>query len=224
LAKNHPDFKLYFFGTQHPNQLVSGMRIPQLAINLSQELGLYNKTIFFGDWVPYEQRGAYLGEGDISVITHQAHIETHFSYRTRVLDSIWLGIPLIITKGDSMSDMVEGNAIGLTVPPCNAEALAEAIEKLLMDFHPEAFAHAFNRLRNEYSWDNVIGPLRDFCENPLAAADKGQYMTEVERISKDKDAFWGAVVRNREMVIERYQQSLPLRIYATLKRVFGKSM
>ena len=87
LKKTHPEIKLFFFGTQHPNSLISGMKMPQMAMDLSCELGLYNKTIFFGDWVPYDQRGAYLAEADLSVVTHLAHIETHFSFRTRVLDS-----------------------------------------------------------------------------------------------------------------------------------------
>ena len=82
LEKTHPDIKLFFFGTQHPNSLVSGMKMPKTAMDLSCALGLYNKTIFFGDWVPYDQRGAYLAEADLSIVTHLAHIETHFSFRT----------------------------------------------------------------------------------------------------------------------------------------------
>ena len=131
-----------------------------------------------------------------------------------------------------MSDVVERNAIGLTVPPGNPEALAAAIVKLLDNYQPGSLNDAFDRLRSEYLWDKVVQPLREFCENPSAAPDKGQYLTEVERISKDKDQFlmkviadkddfWGAVVKDRDAVIERYRKSLPLRVYAALKRFFG---
>lgn len=235
IENDHPDYKLYFFGTNHPNQSVKGMKMPQLAIDLSQELGLYHKTVFFGDWVPYDQRGDYLAEGELSVVTHHEHIETHFSFRTRVLDSIWMGIPLIVTQGDSMADIVEKNAIGLTVPEGDPKALAAALEQLLKDEPRETRNRAFERLRSEYRWDIVGRPLRNFCENPSIAADKGQYLTELERVSRDKDQFlekvaadkdefWSAVVKDREAVIQRYRNSLPLRIYSGIKRIFGKSM
>ena len=56
LASQYPDLKLYFMGTRHPNPNVPEMMMVEKAISLSQELGLYNKSVFLGSWVPYQER------------------------------------------------------------------------------------------------------------------------------------------------------------------------
>jgi len=230
LQPKHPDLKLYFLGTRHPNPAVSGMEMPDKAIRLSQELGLYDRSVFFGDWTPYHERQFYLLESDLAVISHLAHIETHFSFRTRVLDCIWAGLPLIITEGDAMSDLVKTEGLGYTVPAGDVEAMANAIEKLLSELGDSRYAQAYERVREQYTWERVVEPLKRVCEKIALAPDKGQYLTDSERIGRDKDAFlqqviddkdefWGAIVQDREAVIDRYQRSLPFRVYHVIKRM-----
>ena len=243
LSPQHPALKLYFMGTHHPNPLVTGMTMPEKAIKLSQELDLYKKSVFFGDWVTYEQRVNYLVEADLGVISHPSHIETHFSFRTRVLDCIWAGIPLIITEGDAMAGWVENGHLGLTVPAGDVAAMAAAIEKMLFidtdSFQPQAF----EKLRQELSWERIVEPLSVYCINPYQAPDKGLYLTEVERIGRDKDAFLEQVIRDkdtfleqvirdkdafleqvvrekdaeREAALERYRNFFPFRVYRWTK-------
>ena len=221
LAPHHPELKLYFLGTQHPNGQMSGMKMPGRAIQLSKELGILDRQVFFGNWVPYEQRESYLVEADLSVISHLSHIETHFSFRTRVLDCFWAGLPLVITEGDALSQLVAEEGVGLVVPPGDVQGMARAIESLLQNLDNPAYGVAFDRLRQRFCWENTIAPLRAFCMNPHIAADKGLYLTELERITRDKDAFWQAVVDDRDDVISRYRSALPYRIYRALKGFFG---
>ena len=143
LAPRHPDIKLYFMGTRHPNPIVPHMTIVDEAISLSQELGLYQKSVFFGSWVPYQERESYLVEADLAVLAHLGHIETHFSFRTRLLDCIWAGLPMVVTDGDAMADWVKEQGLGLVVPQGDPAEMAEAIEFVLSnDGHP-AHAAAF---------------------------------------------------------------------------------
>jgi glycosyltransferase involved in cell wall biosynthesis len=236
----HPDIKLYFMGTQHPNPGVSGMNMPEKAIQLSHELNLYGETIFFGNWVPYQEREAYLIEADLAVVSHPGHIETHFSFRTRVLDCIWAGLPIITTQGDAMSDLVERNGLGFTVPPEDVSSMAEAIEKILTMNGRETFARSFEELRQSLRWQKVIAPLLRFCLSPAKAPDKSRYLTETERISRDKDAFLQQIIQDKDAFleqiihdkdaqlqefqnqIERYQM-LPLRIYRKIKHILRNS-
>jgi len=237
LTTQRPTLKLYFMGTHHPNPLVTGMTMPEKAINLSQELGLYNTSIFFGDWVNYEQRVNYLTEADLGVISHPNHIETHFSFRTRVLDCIWAAVPLIITEGDAMAGWVENENLGLTVPPGDVAVMAAAIDKMLFTGTDSYLPQAFDRLREELSWERVVEPLSDYCNNPYQAPDKGLYLTEVERIGRDKDAFLEQVIRDkdafleqvihekdaeREAALEYYRSFFPFRVYRWTKRRLGR--
>jgi glycosyltransferase involved in cell wall biosynthesis len=199
LAPRYPALKLYFMGTHHPNPLVTGMSMPARAVQLSQELGLYEKSVFFGDWTPYEERGNYLAEADLAVVSHPGHIETRFSFRTRVLDCIWAGLPIVTTDGDAMADWVKQETLGLTVPPGEVDAMAQAIETMLL--RPggrAAYAAAFKKLQVALQWPHVVRSLVDFCMSPAKAPDQGLYRTEAERVEQAKDAFLAQVVQGKE--------------------------
>lgn len=226
LTPRYPALKLYFLGTRHPNPVISGMSMPDRAIELSKQLEVYERSVFFGDWVPYEERSNYLAESDLSVVSHLSHIETHFSFRTRVLDCFWAGLPLVVTEGDAMSELVKETGIGIVVPPNDVHAMADAIEQLLNNLDQPAYEAAFDRLRERFCWENAIAPLRRFCQEPHFAPDKGHYLTDVERISRDKDAFlervvadYKAIIADRDAAIERYRNMLPLRLYRSIKRI-----
>ncbi|MDD5467467.1 MAG: glycosyltransferase family 4 protein [Anaerolineales bacterium] len=237
LAPRRPELKLYFMGTHHPNPLIGRMSMAEQALALSRELALEERSVFFGDWTPYAQRGAYLAEADLSVISHHEHIETHFSFRTRVLDCLWAGIPMVVTSGDEVAKWVEAKGVGLAVHPGDAQGMAQAIEKLLAAGGREAFAPAFADLRQAYRWEVVSEPLERFCAAPALAPDKGQYLTEVERIGRAKDAFLEQVARDKDAIIaqaqgdnqvllaslKRYQSLPPVRLYHWLRGMWKKS-
>lgn len=85
-----PGVRLFFLGVKHPNPDVPQMRVAVAARDLSDSLGLTGTHVFFNeDWVPYEERADFLMESDIRVSTHLPHVETAFSFRTRILDYLW---------------------------------------------------------------------------------------------------------------------------------------
>jgi glycosyltransferase involved in cell wall biosynthesis len=217
LISRHPELKLYFMGTRHPNPAVVGMQMPAMAVALSQELDLYDRHVFFGDWVPYRERANYLMEADLSVISHPEHIETRFSFRTRMLDCIWAGIPLVITQGDGMSDWVENYGLGYCVPPQNVEAMASAIERILVSGGREAYTQGFEDLRAKLRWSIVAEPLIKFCVQPGFAADI-DYMRTAEQEIQEKDLQF----QRLQDTLHRYQSSLPLRLYYSIKHMLGK--
>ncbi|MBI5033451.1 MAG: glycosyltransferase family 4 protein [Chloroflexi bacterium] len=206
LVPTHPELKLYFLGTKHPNSVLTGMTMPHKAIQLSKELGLYGKHIFFGDWTPYEDRADYLLEADLSIVAHTEHLETHFSFRTRILDCIWARLPLVVTSGDLMSDWVVSYNLGQVVSPLNVPAMSEAIIKVLSAGR-QAFNASFENARNALVWDQVISPLLTFCLRPNPAPDKKHYLTETERMAQAKDAFLSQVVTEKDAFLNQVIQS-----------------
>ena len=206
LAPRHPDLKLYFMGTRHPNPVVPNMSMVEKAISLSQELGLYEKSVFFGSWVPYLERESYLVEADLALLAHQGHIETHFSFRTRLLDCIWAGLPMVVTEGDAMADWVKEQNLGLVVPQGDSQAMANAIETVLVDDNRPVYAPAFERVREGLRWQKVVEPLQQFCQSPGPAPDKGLYLTETERISRGKDAYIEQIIHDKDAYIQQIIQ------------------
>ena len=203
LAPRHPKLRLYFMGTRHPNPVVSNMTMVDKAISFSQELGLYQKSVFFGSWVPYQERGNYLVEADLAVLAHQDHIETHFSFRTRLLDCIWAGLPMVVTDGDAMADMVREQNLGMVVPQGDPEAMASAIESVLANDGRKVYAAAFEQVRERLHWQKVVAPLLKFCQSPQRAPDSGLYLTETERISRGKDAYIEQIIHDKDAYVEQ---------------------
>ena len=133
LSRTRRDIKLVFMGTRHPNPLVSPMKVVEESRTLASQLGVLDTHVFFNDWVPYEQRALFLREADLGLSTHREHLETHFSFRTRMLDYLWAGLPIVCTRGDHFAALVEERGLGAVVPPGDAAALAQAIDGLVDD-------------------------------------------------------------------------------------------
>ena len=169
-ASGRPDMRLVFLGMRNPNPGIPEMRMATAVRDLSDDLGLTGKHVFFNDgWVPYEERGSYLADADVAVSTHLAHIETHFSFRTRVLDYLWAGLPMVLTGGDTLSDGVAAAGLGVAVPPGDPAAIAAAVDRLL-DAPPERTA--VRAYGDRYAWALVAAPLRRFMADPRPAADR----------------------------------------------------
>jgi glycosyltransferase involved in cell wall biosynthesis len=171
VVAHRPNVRALFPGTRHPNPLVASMGMHQRALALAGELELLGRYAFFGDWVPQADWPNYLAEADVGVSLHFDSLETHLAFRTRVLDYIGAGLPMLVTAGESAGDMAVTLGLGVAVPPVDDQAVAKAILRLL-DEPAGSRAAAFARARAELSWERVAAPLLNFCEVPRRAADR----------------------------------------------------
>jgi GT2 family glycosyltransferase/glycosyltransferase involved in cell wall biosynthesis len=173
LRRRLPEVRLYFLGLKHPNPQVGEMKMADDAVALADELGLVGTHVFFNeDWVEYDDRQNYLLEADIGVSTHLDHVETEFSFRTRLLDYLWASLPIVATSGDSLASLIETSGIGLTVPPGDVDALEDALYRLLDDGELNGSCRsAIERVVPDYQWSKVLEPLLEFCRAPARAPD-----------------------------------------------------
>ncbi len=173
IAHRRVNVRLFFQGTKHPHPGVPEMRIVRQSRELAAERGILNKSVFFNDsWVDYADRENYLLEADAGVSTHFQHIETTFSFRTRILDYLWAGLPMVVTDGDSFAELVKTEGLGIVVPERDVAALAEAIEKILFDVEfIETARKNVARVRERFLWSATLAPLLTFVRNPTHAAD-----------------------------------------------------
>ena len=172
VSKQRDDVRLFFMGVRHPNPRVHPMRMAREAMRLCDELGLTDKTVFFNDWVPYEERENYLLEADLGINLHLPHIETHFAFRTRLLDCLWARLPMIVTGGDALARLVHEHDLGQVVEPEDVDGVVRAISTLLAEANAKAIrADIFARLQARFTWDRAIEPLVRFCHDPRRAPD-----------------------------------------------------
>ncbi|MCX6494686.1 MAG: glycosyltransferase family 4 protein [Actinobacteria bacterium] len=172
-GKREPNARLFFLGVAHPNPDVAALDMVTRARALSDELGLTGTHVFFNEtWVPYAKRANYLADADLGVSTHLEHLETAFSFRTRILDYLWAGLPVVSTAGDAFADIIDSSGAGIVVPERDVVALSRALEKLLFTSAGAAAAQASQALSTSFLWSTVAKPLVEFCESATPSADK----------------------------------------------------
>lgn len=171
-VKDEPRLKLFFLGTAHPNPDVPEMMRAAEAYRVAEDLGMLGTHVFFNKgWVDYEDRANYLLDADIGVSTHFLHLETELSFRTRILDYLWAGLPILGTEGDSLSRMVKEHDLGEVVSAEDPDDIARAL-KALADLGRRSEVRAnVEALAPTMTWENALGPLLDFCRFPRRAPD-----------------------------------------------------
>jgi len=174
ILKELDNVKVFFMGTRRPNSALSKMDAVESAVALSKSLGLYDTHVFFNDWVPYEERQNYLLEADIGVSLHLESAETRFSFRTRLLDYVWAGLPVLATEGGVLGEELSALGVAELVCPQDEQAVAACILTLLRDRQlRRRYATRAQRVARRYRWDSVVKPLAEFCGAPRFAADRG---------------------------------------------------
>ena len=169
ICKKRKDIKLFFMGIGHPS-MNCDTTVAEKCIEKSKEYDLYNKNIFFNDWVEYSQRQNYLLEADLGVSTYLNNLETRFSFRTRILDYLWCNLPMVLTKGDYMSELVENENLGICHNEKDFNELADMIIDLLEDrSRYEKAKQNINLVKQKFMWQFVVKPLENFCSNPYVS-------------------------------------------------------
>jgi glycosyltransferase involved in cell wall biosynthesis len=113
-------------------------------------------------WVPYAERGGWLADANLGVTAHHDGLEARYAHRTRVLDYLWAGLPVVATSGDALAETIERGGLGATVPPGDPEAFAAACARLLGPDGAAArarIAAAAPALR----WSAAVAPLAAWC-------------------------------------------------------------
>ena len=178
IAEDRSDIKLFFMGTDRPNPTVAKMAAVDHAMALSRQLGLYERSVFFNGWVPYADRENFLLEADIGISLHRDVLETRFAFRTRLMDCLWAGLPVVATRGDVLGEELGRRGLGKLVTAGDEEAIAAAILELLdtPDLKEES-APRFAAAAADYRWQDVAKPLIAFCQNPRLAPDRAYIET-----------------------------------------------
>jgi glycosyltransferase involved in cell wall biosynthesis len=174
VLEKRPHVVVFFAGTRHPSpNVVEVSPVCRQAMQLSDELGLTDRHIYFHDWIPYQERENYLLEADLGMSLHLEHVETRFAFRSRILDYIWTGLPIVATEGDTASELVRQHQLGAVVGYQDVDGVAQAILDLLSMHNLKAdLAPRFARLAQAYRWEQTLRPLVEFCCSPQLAPDR----------------------------------------------------
>jgi len=162
-------------GTRHPDPLVP---LPRQVAELEaarERLGLPADALRMQEgWSTGAQRMSYLQKARIGVSLHRPGLEAALSWRHRILDYLWAGLPTVLTAGCPLADRVAAADAGLVVPPGDRTACARAIGTLLVDEERYERCHrAAMALAADLTSERLLEPLVAFCRAPRKAPDHG---------------------------------------------------
>jgi glycosyltransferase involved in cell wall biosynthesis len=219
LWSTRQDVRLIFPGTVHPDPWMEKMPTHIAATReAAAQMGLLDRAVFFTEWLPYADWPNVLLESDVALALGLDTLETRFAFRSRVLEYIWAGLPIVTTRGDACSDLVAEYGLGQAVDYQDVAGTAAAIGRLL-ETPREAWQPGFQQVRADFTWERVAQPLIQFCLHPWRAADKEAlgdevgapfYLEEQNRLRQDRD-YWRDVA-------ERYERGRFMRVMRQVHR------
>lgn len=221
LRTRHDNVRLFFQGTKHPHPGVPEMEIVGQSRSLARELDLLDSSVFFNSsWVDYSERGNYLVEADAGVSTHFSHIETTFSFRTRILDYLWAELPMVVTAGDHFAELVAAENLGVVVEAGDVEQLSQALEKVLFDKKFIATAREnIRRVRERYYWERALEPLVNFVAQAHYAGDnQGHGLGSAKERSRPKRVRRSGVRHDAGLVVHYMRTAGPRVVLSKIAR------
>ncbi len=168
-AEGHP-VHLVFAGSRHPNPDVGETPAARAARDFVNENAL-NEIVTFLDWVSFADLGGYLLEADVMVSAHRDHVETRYSYRTRLLDGLWAGRPTVATGGDDLMSSIAAAGAGIAIAPGDVDGFANALRVLLDESTRERFSSCALAQAKGHTWEVALAPLVEWCRTPRRAPD-----------------------------------------------------
>lgn len=166
LRDRHPTLRLAM-PAGIPNPDLPPMAALARARAEAARLGVLDRHVFFFDWIPYDARANALLDAEIGVSAHQPSLETRYAWRTRLLDCLWTGLPVVCTRGDGLADRADAEGFGLAVDAGDVEGFARAIGRLLDDPSLRATCrqHSLDAAA-ALTWPAIVGPLAGYCRAP----------------------------------------------------------
>lgn len=154
--------------SENPNPHTTPQRVWTRVRERAQLRGSIGRSIFFEPWFPYHERAGYYRDVDLAVCLHRPSLETDLSLRTRVLQFLHAGLPIIATSGGEAAKAIDAAGAGVLVAPGDTLALRAALEELLADPVRRARMGAAGRawVIRELPWSRTLEPLIRFCRTP----------------------------------------------------------
>jgi glycosyltransferase involved in cell wall biosynthesis len=165
LLERDPRTVLVFAEHPHPELTPLG-RAEQIRTE-AENRGWLGSAVRFEPWRPYDRRFEVPQVADLAVVTHHPGLETDLSLRTRLVDLMWLGLPVVVSEGGGMARVVSETGAGSVVPSADSSALVVAVIDLLEDeARRREASNAARRWAADRRWGVVSEPLLEFAAAP----------------------------------------------------------
>jgi glycosyltransferase involved in cell wall biosynthesis len=125
-------------------------------------------------WRPWTEIADYYRESDVGLNIDALHYETIYGTRTRLVEMIAAGLPVITSLGCELSDLLGHHGAGLTFETGDWQGLGQQILTLAKDrdLYSDMAKTAFCYASNDLSFAATTTPVRAWVRDPQLAPDK----------------------------------------------------
>jgi glycosyltransferase involved in cell wall biosynthesis len=127
-------------------------------------------------WRPVNEIPAYYRRADAGVSLDSHHYETLLGTRTRLVEMMSYGLPVITSLGCELSTIIRDQELGLTFPIGDATAFTDRILTLAEDSTQRQVLaeRARGCFVRQLSFAETTRPFRKWASRPYHAPDRGQ--------------------------------------------------
>ncbi|MBW3565622.1 MAG: glycosyltransferase family 4 protein [Acidobacteria bacterium] len=130
-------------------------------------------VIDFLPWVRYEERSALYASHQLALLTFDRSLETDLSYRTRILDYLWGGLPVVSSSAPETDAILTRFGAGVSVPSNDPDDLAGVLIDILNSpSEMERLRAGARDFVREYQWPALAEPLLRFLRKPAVDRTK----------------------------------------------------
>jgi len=125
-------------------------------------------------WRPWSEMGAFYLSSDVGLNIDALHYETIYGTRTRLVEMIAAGLPVITSLGAELSYLLQEAGAALTFVVGDAAGLRQQILTLALDddCRRQVAARAGHYATHDLSFYQTTAPLRAWVNQPSPAPDR----------------------------------------------------
>ncbi len=166
--------KLIFQGFKHPDKDQKLSLEAKRTLRVAKNQALINKNVFFSEqWIPFRQRGNYLTECDVGVVSSPDIPEANLFLKTRIYDYLWAELPVILNDCEAFAPIIEAKGLGLVVKTGNGQDWVRKICELKRNKDlRNRIIRNIRDYKKELTWSKTLKPVEEYLDSPSKLKDK----------------------------------------------------
>lgn len=176
--KNYVDYN--FIVTKHLRAETTPQKNFNNFYEWSKKEGLLDKNVHIFNWVPYKERTKAYFSSSLSLCLYPETFETELSFRTRILDFLYGGLPVIALKGSELEKLLSEEEGAFFIEKDINLIVKKILE--ILKISREKRKEFSRNVRNKFSWNIVLKPLIN-------------YISYLKPLKSEKKGFWEKILR-----------------------------
>ncbi len=155
------DIKLVFVGGKNPfNPNPDFSKQYDSAVDFANQHKLTDKSIFFVDWVDFNERANWYKHADLVISINEPGEENNFSWRTRVMDYVWGELAIVTNGQDALSEELISEKAAIRFDSLSANSIYDKIVELHNNpAKLNSIRQKIVGVKSRYLWKDVVAPI-----------------------------------------------------------------